>query len=95
MAYFAGQRYEEAAHAVDRALSERPSYVPALRLKTALCGLSGRLDQAQSWKGRLLAATPDASVAQMDNFYRPYFNRNPRALEALLEGMRRAGMPEA
>ncbi|MGH9560646.1 MAG: tetratricopeptide repeat protein, partial [Terracidiphilus sp.] len=62
-AHIAARQYEEAADAVDKTLSARPSYIPAMRLKISLCGLLGHREEGAKWVRRLLAVNPDASVA--------------------------------
>jgi TolB-like protein/class 3 adenylate cyclase len=93
-AHFMAGRYEEASAWCDRALHEAPTYFPpALRLKAACCGLLGRVEEARKWIGRLLAVNPEASLASESLYHGPLV-KNPKGLEALLEGLRKAGLPE-
>ena len=92
-AHFMAGRYEEASAWCDKTLHERPDYPPALRLKTATCGLLGRLDEGRAWVERLLAVNPDTTVTSMRLYY-GVFMKKPGCLEAYLDGLRKAGLPE-
>jgi len=92
-AHFMAGRHEEASAWCDRTLHERPDYPPALRMKAATCGLLGRLEEGRAWVGRLLAVNPDTTVSSMRLYYGP-FMKKPGCLEALLDGLRKAGLPE-
>jgi len=87
-------RYEQAAQAIDKALSARPSYTPAIRTKVSICGLLRRKEESAEWVGRLLAVNPDASIAWLKAYWRAPLRRNPHLLETFLEGARRAGLRE-
>jgi tetratricopeptide (TPR) repeat protein len=93
-AYLGAGRYEEAADAADRTLSVQPDYPPGLRLKAVTRGLLGRIDEARTAAARLLAKQPESSIAWMRAFLQPMLQRNPKALEAYLDGARSAGVPE-
>ena len=93
IAHFMAGRYEEASAWCDKALHERPDYPPALRMKVATCGLLGRLEEGRLWVKRLLAVNPDATVSSMRVYY-GVFMKKPGCLEALLDGLRKAGLPE-
>jgi TolB-like protein/DNA-binding SARP family transcriptional activator/Tfp pilus assembly protein PilF len=92
-AHFMAGRYEEASAWCDRALHEAPTYFPpALNMKIACCGQLGRLEEGHNWVQRLLAVDPDASLSSLRTVYQ-LFLKKPDRLEALLEGLRRAGLP--
>jgi TolB-like protein/Tfp pilus assembly protein PilF len=92
--HFMAGRYEEASSACDRTLHEAPTYYPpALHVKIACCGLLGRLEEGRKWVERLLAVNPEARVSTLHEWFR-LFIRKSAGLEALLDGMRRAGLPE-
>jgi adenylate cyclase len=93
VACFMAGRYEEASAWCDRALHEAPDFPPAIRVKVATSGLMGRSDDGRKWIERLLAVTPDATVSSLQAYYHVMFKK-PSCLEALLEGLRKAGLPE-
>lgn len=93
-AYLVAGRYEEAADNIDRALSERPSYTPALRLKVVIYGLLRRSVEARQAAGDLLAANPHASVATIRAYWAAPLRRSPALLAKMVEGARLAGLPE-
>ena len=65
---------------------------PAIRTRTAICGLLGQEDEARLWVGRLLALEPTITIVHMRSFYKDT-NRRPEFVRAFLEGLR-AGLPE-
>jgi adenylate cyclase len=92
-AHFAAGRYDEASAWLDRSLRALPSYLPALRVKTAICALQGQADECRKWVARLLAAAPDSKLQNLRRHYEPSI-RNPACRDTLLDGLRRAGLPE-
>jgi tetratricopeptide (TPR) repeat protein len=92
--HFMAGRYEEASAACDRTLHEAPTYFPpALHVKIACCGLLGQPEEGRKWVERLLAVDPEARVSSLREWFR-LFIKKAAGLEAVLDGMRRAGMPE-
>src|SRR5260370_10742044 len=92
-AHFVAGRYEDASAWSDKTLHEAPDYPPALRMKAAICGRLGQIDEARAWVERLLAIAPHTTLSSM----RPYYGepmKKPGSLESLLEGLRKAGLPE-
>src|SRR5260370_30938992 len=92
-AHFMAGRYEEASAWCDKTLHERPDYPPALRMKAATCGLLGRLDEGRAWVERLLIVNPDTTVSSLRLYYR-IMMKKPGSLDAFLDGLRKAGLPE-
>ncbi|MBI3706292.1 MAG: tetratricopeptide repeat protein, partial [Proteobacteria bacterium] len=92
-AHFTAGRYEEASSWGDKTLHESPNFPPALRMKAATCGLLGRLDEGRVWVERLLALNPHTTVSSMRLYY-GVFMKKPGSLDAFLDGLRRAGLPE-
>jgi TolB-like protein len=93
-AYFMAGSYEEAWASCDRTLHEAPTYYPpALHIKIACCGLLGRLEEGHKWVERLLAVNPEARISSLFKWFN-LFVKKPTGLEALLRGMRCAGLPE-
>ena len=93
LAHFIAGRNDEAAAAATKALKERPTYPPPLRLMIAICGLRGALDEARAYIQRLLSVNPDATIARLDALWRPSVSRNQAVFEQYLEGLLLAGMP--
>jgi adenylate cyclase len=91
--HFTAGRYEEASAWCDKMLHQQPDFPPALRMKTATCGLLGRLDEGRVLVERVLAMTPDTTISSMRLYY-SVFMKKPRCLEAFLDGLRKAGLPE-
>jgi adenylate cyclase len=92
-AHFMAGRYEEASDWCDKTFHQQPDYPTALRMKAATCGLLGRLEEGHIWVERLLAVNPDTTVSSMRLLY-GVFMKNPGCLEAFLDGLRKAGLPE-
>jgi tetratricopeptide (TPR) repeat protein len=89
---FGAGRYEEASLWADRVLQESPNYPSGLRVKAATCGLLGRLEEGREWVRRLLAIDPHMTVSSIRLSYE-LFLQKPH-LEAYLDGLRKAGLPE-
>jgi tetratricopeptide (TPR) repeat protein len=94
IAHFLGGRYEEASIAAERSLNELPNFPPALRLKAAVCGLLGQIQQGRAYVDQLLAVNPNATVAVLKDYYQPLLLHNLPSLEKYLEGLRLSGLPE-
>jgi len=77
----------------DKTLHERPDHPPALRMSAAICGLLGRIEEGRAWVERLLAVNPHTTVSSMRLYY-GVFMKKPGCLEAILDGLRKAGLPE-
>jgi TolB-like protein len=92
-AHFMAGRYEEASSWCDRALHEAPNHPQALRMKIACCGLLGHLDEGRRWVERLVVVNPNASMSNLRAHYQIVMKK-PGCLEALVEGLRKAGLPE-
>jgi adenylate cyclase len=92
-AHFMAGRYEEASVWGDKTLHDQPDHPGALRIKAATCGLLGRLDEGRVWVKRLLTVNPDTTVSSMRLFFGVYM-KQPGCLEAFLDGLRKAGLPE-
>jgi adenylate cyclase len=92
-AHFMASRYEEASDRCDKVLQEQRDFPPALRFKAATCGLLGWLDEGQAWVDRLLAVNPDTTVSSMRMYY-GIMMKKPGSLDAFLDGLRKAGLPE-
>src|SRR5262245_40282725 len=92
-AHFMVGRYEEAASWCDKALQIRASLPAAFRLKAAACGLLGRVTEAHHAVERLLTLSPSETLSSLKTYYEVPIKK-PGRLEALLDGLRKAGLPE-
>src|SRR5262249_5963072 len=84
-------RYNEAYFWANKALEHRPNFDPAMRLVTISSALSGRLDEAQKTMRHLLQLRPTLRIPDLKDVY-PF--RRPEDLACVIEGFRKAGMPE-
>jgi hypothetical protein len=72
-------------------VQRNPHYVSALRAVAAICGVRGPIGEAQGAVSRLLTISPDFTIAR---FVRQYPWRRPDKVADMVEGLRRAGVPE-
>jgi tetratricopeptide (TPR) repeat protein len=82
-------RYEESISWAEKALHERPNFVPALRSYAASSALAGRIVDAQRAMSVLLKNYPH----RISDFPKGRLRR-PEDYAKLTEGLRIAGMPE-
>ena len=94
-AHMSAGRHREAAVAVDKTLSARPTYTPAMRLKVSLAGLLGQKTEGAEWVRRLLLVNPHTSVSWLRTFWTLPLRHNPGLLDRMLDGARRAGLAES
>ena len=94
LAHLGAGDFEAAESAADKAFNVAPKYAPGLRIKAIACGLLGRSSEGRDAVKRLLAINPDESIQWMKAFWGLPMQRNPRLLENMIEGARRAGLPE-
>ena len=92
-AHFLAGDCKAAAECADKAVSERPTYPPALRMKIATCVLLGKLEEARTWLQRLLSVNPNETVLSVRGYLAPQWQYKQQALNSLLEGLRLAGLP--
>jgi tetratricopeptide (TPR) repeat protein len=88
--HFAASRYEQAIEWADRSLAAQPGYRPALLLKVVSSAQLGRAAEARDALSRLLELEPGLTIAR-------WKASTPFPLEylaRLVEGMRKAGLPE-
>ena len=85
------RRFEEAMKWVDQALREQPRHPSAVRYKAAICGHLGMADEGQRGIRELLTFYPGATVA---SFERYFALRSPGYATIMLDGLRKAGLPE-
>ena len=88
--FFAGD-LDVAFAAVEKALTDWADAPPALRLKAAMCGLRGQIDEGRACVERLLARNPESTLEAVASFYGKAHANSP-AVEDLLEGLRNCGL---
>jgi TolB-like protein/class 3 adenylate cyclase len=91
LAHFVVGRYVEAASWADRALSEQPRFMLALRLKMASSGLLGRSAEAQDAMRLALSIDPDVTISKS---MKVTLLRRPDHRALYAEGLRKAGLAE-
>jgi adenylate cyclase len=91
LAHLGAGRYEEATKWIDRALGEQPKFHAGLRVKVALCGLLG-LEQGREWLSRLREVQPDLTVARFVTHAATFLSTG--LTETMVDGLRKAGLPE-
>jgi TolB-like protein/class 3 adenylate cyclase len=87
--------YEGCCDWAAQVMREMPDYPSALRYRAASLGLLGRHEEAQEVIRRLRAVCPEDTIARV-RMYFAFLARLPEtsgAFNALLEGLRRAGLP--
>lgn len=92
--YFVAGDYETAHTESDACLATRPGYTANLRIKVATASLLGRADEAEMAARQLLTLEPGASISRMRDYWKGLAPNAPHALDATIDGWRRAGMPE-
>jgi adenylate cyclase len=90
LAHFLAARYDEAISYAQKALKQRPNYLPGLRELAAANALAGRLVEAGTAMSQLRALHPSLTVTAVKDW--APFRRN-EDLARLQEGLRRAGLP--
>ena len=89
--FFAGN-YGAAHDALAKALLDWPDAPTALRLNAAVCSLLERDEEARGCAQRLRALIPDTTIETTRAHFEPF--TGPRVLQALLHGLRQAGLPD-
>jgi hypothetical protein len=62
-------------------------------LKASCCGLLGRLEEGRKSVEQLLAVNPDTTLSSVKSWYQLMIKK-PDVLNALLDGLRKAGLPD-
>jgi adenylate cyclase len=90
--YFFTRRFDEALAWNDKALRDRSRFAPALWLRTAILGITGRpKEEVQEAIRRLREIEPGASIASIQ---RRASAIRPEDLQLAEEGLRKAGLPD-
>jgi len=90
-ALFSLGRHEEALSWVEKALRERPGYLPAARMIVASAALAGVPERPETSVARLRLLEPTLRISNLRNQI-PY--RRPEDLARFADGLRKAGLPE-
>lgn len=62
------------------------------RLKAALCGHLGQIEEGRKWINRLLALDPGLTIARFNAIAAS--NAAPEMVAIYVEGLRKAGLPD-
>ena len=88
--FYAG-RYDEAAAWAAKSIGENPKYPPVWRTAAASNALLGRQEQAQNAMARLRQLDPTLRIATLKSVIP---NLGPDLLAKMVDGLRKAGLPE-
>ncbi len=87
---FLGQ-IDDAVSWASKALHQNPKFAPTHRVLAASLGHAGRLDEARQVVEQLQALVPGLTVTRFGKETR---FRHPEYFELLMDGLRKAGLPE-
>ena len=92
LAHLLAGRFEQAIEWADRSLHDQPRFNPVRRIKIAAEVQLGRLDEARTELGRILAIESRATIAR----FRAGAARSaaPEYIDIIAAGLRLAGLPE-
>ena len=90
-AHFVAGRYAEALSWAETAIRERPNFFMSTCIAPASAALAGRLDEARRAIGRLRELDPGLRISNLGELQ---FLRRVGDLDRLIDGLRRAGLPE-
>jgi adenylate cyclase len=90
-ALFSLGRHEEALSWAEKALRERPGYLPAARMIVASAALAGVPERPETSVARLRQLEPTLRISNLRDQI-PY--RRPEDLARFADGLRKAGLPE-
>ncbi|MDF2764903.1 MAG: adenylate/guanylate cyclase protein [Rhodospirillales bacterium] len=90
-AYFGAGHYEETLRWAEKAFAEHPGHLPANVILAASSALIGRLDLASKVMTRLRGLDPGLRLSNLKHLV-PV--RRPEDFNSLVEGLRKAGLPE-
>jgi adenylate cyclase len=91
-AHFAAGCQEEAIECADRALHAQPRMTAVAAIKTAACGHLGRTEEGRECVRRFRELRPGVTVAGVEGFWGRFLS--PEVFGILVEGLRKAGLPE-
>jgi adenylate cyclase len=90
-AHLLQERFEDAVLWARRALDEASNYIGPLRFQAAALGHLGRIEEAHAVTARLRALAPNETITSFAAWTQ---FRCSGLLPMILEGLRRAGLPE-
>jgi adenylate cyclase len=91
IAHLLQERFEDAVLWARRALADNPNYIAPLRSLAAALGHLGRIGEAPAVVARLRALSPNETITNYAAWTPLRFSGR---LPMILEGLRRAGLPE-
>jgi TolB-like protein/cytochrome c-type biogenesis protein CcmH/NrfG len=98
VAYFALQQYDQAIEWARRSIAIKPNFSPALGMLAASLALTGHEAEARDAEQRRIAVSPFKSIAALKaSSSAPSPSTDPRVragFDRVIEGLRKAGMPE-
>jgi len=92
-AHMIARRFEGAMTWIDKSLQAHPGNPVALRWKTSLCGHLGKTEEGQRCVQDLLSLYPGVTIKGYER-RSPLAITSPGMLSILLDGSRKAGLPE-
>ena len=95
VAHLAAGQYEEAIEWADRTLLAQPRAIVAMRVKLVCLAHLGRTADARDWLTRVLALQPGLTIAAWKASYATRAVWSAEFLALFVDGMRKAGVPEA
>jgi adenylate cyclase len=91
-AHFCAARYDQASSWAEMVLQENPNSLPSLRIATASNALAGRTTEASKMCARLRQVDPALRISNLKDRVGPY--RRSEDIARLMDGLRKAGVPE-
>jgi TolB-like protein/class 3 adenylate cyclase len=98
LAYFAAGDYESVIEWTGKILRDKPNYMTALRYRAASLGLLNRVEEGRQVVRQMLELVPTFTIAWVRKHIEFGINnafKKPGVADALYEGLRRSGTPEA
>jgi TolB-like protein/predicted Zn-dependent protease len=92
--HMAAGRYEEAIGWADRTLHAQPRQAVAVRWKLVCLAHLGRTDEASDWLQRVLTLQPELTVGGWRATAGALTAYSPELLDLMVDGLRKAGVPE-
>ena len=87
--------FDGALDCAEKALADWQDSPVALRVKAAVCGLQGQLEEGQSCVQRLVAVNPHTTIETIKAHFAPQARRNPKIYQEFFRGLRLSGLPES
>ncbi len=97
VAYFGLQQYDQAIEWARRSIAINPNFASALGILAASLGLTGHEAEARNAEQRRAALSKIKNIAVLNKAFAPPPSADPRTratFDRIIEGLRKAGMPE-